>query len=135
MENKNIETIVKEAFSIGKATTNYYLLNYGIKHKTVDLVISYSGSSSLDDSNFYFNLEEPHEVCSQLKFQNIGEDQIISWERHVKIFYKNYTSFDEGNTLKLIFENGEIVNIKTKQDIIDFKWVNASINDFMIFIE
>lgn len=150
MENKNIETIVKEAFSIGRATTNYYLLNYGIKHKTVDLIISYSGSSSLDDSNFHFILDEPHEVCPQLIFQNDGDDhlcnakencrrhdQIIAWERHVKIYYKDITSFDTGNknTLQLIFENGEIVNIKTKQDILDFKWNEVSVNDFMIFIE
>lgn len=128
VENKNIQTIVKEAFLIGHSATNYYLLNYGIKSLTIDLVVSYSGKSSLDDATFYFHKNE---------FRNDGDDQIIAWKRHVKIHFDEIhfkDSPENKNTLQLIFENGNVVNIKTKQDILNFKWANASVNDFMIFI-
>lgn len=130
MENKNIEDIVKQAFSIGHSITNYYLLNYGINHRSVDLVISYSGSAPLNDEKFLFYLDDPHLTFKNTSYND--DDQIIVWKRHVKVYYKD--SLADKKNLQFIFENGKVLNIKNKQDIFDIDFKNLSVNDFMIFI-
>lgn len=158
MENKvtrkdiRLKEAVVEAFLIGQSAKNYYLLNYGIKSKTVDLVISYSGSSPLygkdciegciegciEDAaaeypKFHFSLDD---TKLSLRFGNsqiIPNDQITVFERHVKVYFEGHEVWQDKNTLQFIFNDGSVVNIKTKQDILNFKWSSHSVNDFIIF--